>query len=408
MKARARLRHRVYLAVTFNERQEAKRAGALWDADRKAWYTQHASPALQRWVPTTELSATTDARNTDFRRDFSAELTRLGCIVQGPHPIVDGRGHRIATEGDRGRKTSGFYVLHGDGTPAGYAINHRTGETLHWHSRKTPQLTPEQEAHMRAKTTQQAHDRTMARQLRQAAVSAQVQQRLRKLRLTLPGERTSYLQNKGVDAQPGIFTDPQGRWTHIPMHDLNGRVWSSQIIDPSGSKRFTSGGRTEGCLHVLGGMRNLQQAQRQGGVAVLAEGYATAATVSNILHQTQTPTAAIATFNAGNLPPVATALRNRYPNLPILIAGDDDRNNTKNVGRRKALQAAAAVGGQTVFPPFTSQHPQGLTDWNDLDQHYQNDRQREPHRKVLREAVERCRVQQASLEHDASRALDRE
>ena len=241
-------------------------------------------------------------------------------------------------------------------------------ETLHWHSRNTPQLTPEQEAHMRAKTTQQAHDRTMARQLRQAAVSAQVQQHLRKHRLTLPGERTSYLQNKGVDAQPGIFTDPQGRWTHIPMHDLNGRIWPSQIIDPSGSKHFTSGGRTEGCLHVQGGMRNLQQAQRQGGVAVLAEGYATAATVSNILHQTQTPTAVIATFNAGNLPPVATALRNSYPNLPILIAGDDDRNNAKNVGRRKALQAATAVGGQTVFPPFTCQHPQGLTNWNDLDQ----------------------------------------
>lgn len=55
--------------------------------------------------------------------------------------------------------------------------------------------------------------------------------------------------------------------------------------------------------------------------------------------------------NAGNLPPVAQALRAKYPARPIIICGDDDRHLESNIGRTKATEAAAAIGASLCFPP---------------------------------------------------------
>ena len=104
---------------------------------------------------------------------------------------------------------------------------------------------------------------------------------------------------------------------------------------------------------------------------LIAEGYATAAT----LHE-MTDMPAIVAFNAGNLLPVAQTYRALYPDRVIYIAGDDDWQRAAeldgqglpkvNVGRVKAEEAAAAIGGQAVFPSFP---PGGIgSDWNDLAQ----------------------------------------
>lgn len=55
---------------------------------------------------------------------------------------------------------------------------------------------------------------------------------------------------------------------------------------------------------------------------------------------------------------VATALKDKYPDKAVIIAGDDDLhllNHPKvraNPGREKAEKAAQAVGGKAVFPVF--------------------------------------------------------
>jgi len=75
---------------------------------------------------------------------------------------------------------------------------------------------------------------------------------------------------------------------------------------------------------------------------------------------------AVAAFDSGNLLAVATALHERWPDKGIMIAGDDDHKLENNPGRVKALEAAAAVNGQAVFPPLNAeQREQGLTDFND-------------------------------------------
>jgi phage/plasmid primase-like uncharacterized protein len=52
---------------------------------------------------------------------------------------------------------------------------------------------------------------------------------------------------------------------------------------------------------------------------VIGEGYATVDTLSQALGF---PT--VAAFDSGNLPSVATLLREKFPDKPIIIAGDND------------------------------------------------------------------------------------
>jgi phage/plasmid primase-like uncharacterized protein len=97
-------------------------------------------------------------------------------------------------------------------------------------------------------------------------------------------------------------------------------------------------------------------------VIAIAEGYATAATVAKYGN-----VPAVAAFDSGNLLAVATALHERWPDKGIMIAGDDDHKLENNPGRVKALEAAAAVDGVTIFPELSAeQREQGMTDFNDL------------------------------------------
>jgi putative DNA primase/helicase len=66
--------------------------------------------------------------------------------------------------------------------------------------------------------------------------------------------------------------------------------------------------------------------------------------------------ATIAAFDAGNLVHAAKALHKRFPDKPVVIAGDDDRHleltHGKNPGRTKAQEAATVTGGHLLLPTF--------------------------------------------------------
>jgi phage/plasmid primase-like uncharacterized protein len=89
-------------------------------------------------------------------------------------------------------------------------------------------------------------------------------------------------------------------------------------------------------------------------VIAIAEGYATAATVTKYGN-----VPAVAAFDSGNLLAVATALHERWPDKGIMIAGDDDHKLENNPGRVKALEAAAAVNGVAIFPELSAEQRAG-------------------------------------------------
>jgi putative DNA primase/helicase len=146
---------------------------------------------------------------------------------------------------------------------------------------------------------------------------------------------------------------------------VNGKIWSIQYIHEDGTKRFAKDGRKEGCFHVIGGMGGLANAK----AIIIAEGYATAASIAEALKMP-----VVVAFDSGNLPHVAKALHEKFPQKPIIIAGDDDwhleQTQGFNPGRLKAEEAAKAVGGQCVFPAFAPEdiknNPKAFTDFNDL------------------------------------------
>ncbi|MCY1558522.1 hypothetical protein D9M68_954630 [compost metagenome] len=72
-------------------------------------------------------------------------------------------------------------------------------------------------------------------------------------------------------------------------------------------------------------------------------------------------------MNAGNLKPVALALRAKYGDVvELVIAGDDDRLTPGNPGRESGMAAALAAGALITFPDWPADSPPSLSDFNDL------------------------------------------
>ena len=151
----------------------------------------------------------------------------------------------------------------------------------------------------------------------------------------------------------------------VPMKDVNGKLWNYQTISQS-SKTFLDGGRVQGLFHLLGPLH-------AEGVVYICEGFATAATV----HLCSGKTALVA-FHAGNMVEVAQSLRANYPNLKIVICGDEDRwklnpatGRPYFTGRKAAYEAAKTVRGSTCQVSFENCSPTAVnekqpTDFNDL------------------------------------------
>lgn len=261
---------------------------------------------------------------------------------------ADGAIHRFSTNGRRG-DDSGWYMLHTDGIAAGAFGCWREGLTQTWCAKSDNAMTDaEREAHrqrIKAMKAQREADLSAAQQ--QASQTAAVLWQ----GATVAPAAHEYLTRKGIQPH-GVKFD--GHRLLIPMRDTAGTLHSLQTIAPDGDKRFMPGGRVKGCYHSIG---------KPAGVLIVCEGYATGASI----HEATGHAVAVA-FNAGNLEPVALALRAKYPDLKIIIAADDDHLTDANPGMTKAHAAALAVGGLVAVPSFPAGRPDKATDFNDLHQ----------------------------------------
>src|SRR5208283_4426034 len=389
---------RQYLTVPYAEREAAKAAGAKWDWREKLWYIgpEGTRQGLAKWLP--ENAAAAAPARANPREEFAEVLRDLGGDLTGAHPIMDGRTHRMATlDDDRGEKSL-FYVAHSDGRPAGYAKNNRTGEEQRW---KASAVTMTKEQF----TTIAAPDKLAEREADRAATWEKTAERLRAQLETYPdlSPDHDYLKAKRISLQAGAFETARGSMA-IPAFDADGKLWSVQYVNSDGSKRFARDSRKEGCFHVVGApySQNLLSTGadgvtrhrpiadlRQAKALVIAEGYATAATLKELYNtpsdgereqlkgdQTEIYRGVqfIAAFDAGNLPHVASALRERYPDKVIVIAADNYVSLAQGQGRNPGLingqKAAGAIHAELMVPRFSDEEIQaGMTDFNDLTSH---------------------------------------
>lgn len=160
------------------------------------------------------------------------------------------------------------------------------------------------------------------------------------------------------EQQADELADKDGKKTYVPATDVDGKHWTTQYIKEDRTKRFAKDSKKEGCFHVVGGMAELAKAP----AIVIGEGYATAASLKQSLGF-----ATVSAFDSGNLAAVAQALHQKFPDKPVVIAGDDDRHlevtQGANPGRTKAEEAAKLVGGKLLMPIFApgeNSHPANL------------------------------------------------
>lgn len=276
-----------------------------------------------------KLTRAEAAPEDQFRQAIAAEgLTPPRVIV------LDGALHRFASgEKDRNdRDGAGWYIGWSDGVPAGSFGCWREGITKQWTASGRLMSSAEHNLfRQRMLDARAKRDAAHAEVRREAAAAAS---RIWESSQPAPPDHP-YLARKGI--QPHCAkVDSRGHLV-LPLYDAAGSLSTVQRIAPDGGKLYLAGGATRGCFATIG-------TPDPAGPLYIAEGFATAATVYEV-----TGCACFVAYSAGNLPPVAASLRQRYgPAALLVVVADNDASGT---GEKKAKQAAADSGVRVVMPP---------------------------------------------------------
>src|SRR5690606_32079137 len=113
---------RTYLIVPYRQKDEAKKLAQeagfrlQWDKEAKQWFAPEGvdvkQTALARWLPeNTKLEV---AQPISPEQSFADAIRAAGLKLDGL-PIMDGKIHRVAVDGDRGGERSGSYAGHLEG-----------------------------------------------------------------------------------------------------------------------------------------------------------------------------------------------------------------------------------------------------------------------------------------------------
>jgi putative DNA primase/helicase len=274
----------------------------------------------------------------DHAEFFRSALAEAGLVMVKPALIGDGVLHRYRVDGDKAGSSNGWYVLHLDDRPFGAFGSWKTGQSLTWTARRPETLNLAERSILAARMA----DVKRARDAEQVKVHAEAVAKAEALwRKARPASNQHpYLARKCVQAY-GIRL--LGESLLIPLRDASGVLCSLQFVMPNGDKRFLTGGRKRGCYYAIG---------RPVDNLCVCEGYATAASI----HEA-TGYATACAFDAGNLEPVAKALRGKFPRLRLTLCADNDSETPGNPGVRNALAAARAVRGFLAVPTFAQVAP---------------------------------------------------
>ena len=250
--------------------------------------------------------------------------------------LMDGKIHRFksGTKGTPGIDKPGWYLVFGDGIPAGRFGCWRAGMEITWRADVGRKLTEFEEM---------AHARRIneSKVLREAAQERQHQiasETVEKIWLSGGAAHPDhpYLKRKGIQTH-GVRITGDGRLM-VPLYDQDRKLSTLQYIDDQGGKLYHPGGQTGGKFWMVGSLD-------EPGTLFVAEGFATAAT---IYEATNRP--CVVAYSASNLVPVTGTLREMHgATQDIVIVADND---SSGVGQRYAEQASAKFGARVVMPPI--------------------------------------------------------
>jgi putative DNA primase/helicase len=285
----------------------------------------------------------TSTSNVNAANDF-------GLMVD--HIDQDEQLHRVPTHSKPSKK-NGWYVAYNDCLVMG---NWQTGE-VETFKPSGQKITREDK--QRIAQSRERNKLVKRQQQEQAAVLARAQYAQATDAVT-----HQYLVKKGISDIKGLKV--ANNQLLVPLFDLNtGMIKNIQRIYPDGAKRFLKNGQINGLCCPCGLLNMQSEWPEQLTKVFICEGYATAASVYQMTNQP-----ALAAMNSGNLLAVGKAAKEKWPDVEIVFAGDDDylteQKRGINPGKSKANEAAHELDAQVSFPPFTLEHKlAGLSDWND-------------------------------------------
>jgi phage/plasmid primase-like uncharacterized protein len=177
-----------------------------------------------------------------------------------------------------------------------------------------------------------------------------------------------YLQRKQISdiaqfVELKRMRDRHGIFTAVPLYDIDGEFQGVQRLYDK--KKYQGTGVKMDGLHCVIG--DIDTAKR----VYAVEGFATGASVFLAEHSVKNQVAVIITLSVGNLSKVLFKYHQRFPQLRIINAADDDQfTRAGNAGRLAALDLHRELGHWAVLPDFTELDPEELqkakpTDWND-------------------------------------------
>ena len=264
---------------------------------------------------------------------------------------MDGKIHRFksGTKGSPGHGDKpGWYLVFGDGIPAGRFGCWRMGMEVTWRADVGRKLTEfEEMAH--ARRINESKVLREAAQERQHKVASETVEKIWLSGVAAHPDHP-YLKRKGIQTH-GLRTTGDGRLM-VPLYDQDGTLSTLQYIDEEGGKLYHPGGQTGGKFWMLG-------TTDEPGTIFIAEGFATAATI----HETTDRPVVIA-YSASNLVPVTGTIRQIYgATQDIVVVADNDKSG---VGQRYAEQSSAKYGARMVMPPNEGDANDYVQSGNDL------------------------------------------
>ena len=275
--------------------------------------------------------------------EFRAAISKSG-LTPPDQIMADGKIHRFASNGKRS-DDSGWYIFYPDGVATGAYGCWRTDLKGSWRADIGRSLTLAEEKAYQAKmdAARRERKREEARRHAEAREEAGV---IWKASKPAPSDHP-YLVKKGVN--------PHGLRVHegaliIPIRE-GAELHSLQFIGPDGHKRFLPGGRVSGCYFSIG-------RPTDAAALCICEGYATGASI----HEA-TGYPVVLALNAGNLLPVAKAMRKRFTDLRLIVCGDDDAKTAGQSGTDQGDRGGASrrrSGGLPLFRRGQARGPERL------------------------------------------------
>ncbi len=314
--------------------------------------------------------------HADIQQQFLAAMLTRELTLAGDKSLVsDGRWHRCNASN---KPDDGTYKLDLDApVPWGLYRNWTDGRGVEsWHGTTSRPLTEAERQDLERRIAQQRaeHERETAELAAQARDKAEA---IWTRAEDAPADH-AYLKRKQI--KPHGLRVSDGRLL-VPMYDPDGELANLQFISDDGSKWYLKGGRAKGCYFRIPGKL---------GPIVLAEGFATGASINEAVG-----CLVLVALSAGNLEPVATAIRRELSNadadiwkaheevagaeglaherrrtlvdIEVVVAADDDWKTKDNPGLMAALKAARAARARIAVPSFVAkERKDGDTDFNDM------------------------------------------